>query len=134
MKVPYDWSPSQMLEIELKTEDDFLKIAETLTRIGISNNKTKTLFQSCHILHKRGSYFIVSFKEMFALDGRRHTLTDEDIARRNLIASLLQEWGMCKIVDEHLYMDREDIRNLHVIKFSDKSKWSLKPKYKIGTK
>jgi hypothetical protein len=132
MNTEYDWSPSQMLEIQLTTPDDFLKIAETLTRIGISNSKAKILYQTCHILHKRGRYFIVGFKELFALDGRRHTITVSDIKRRNLIASLLQEWKMCTILDEDFYINRECIQNVHIIRHSDKINWILSPKYKIG--
>lgn len=134
MKELFEWTPAKMLEVQLKTDDDFLKIAETLTRIGISNAKTSTLFQTCHILHKRGKYYIVSFKELFALDGRKHTLTIGDISRRNTIAQLLEEWNMCSIVNKSDYVVDDNIQNLHVIRYSDKSKWTLKPKYKIGLK
>lgn len=132
MDTIFDWSPSKMLEVTIALPDDFLKIAETLTRIGISNTKSKTLYQTCHILHKRGHYFIVSFKELFALDGREHTITTTDIKRRNLIAGLLQEWNMCKIIDEQYYLNRECIQNVHIIRFDDKDNWKLSPKYKIG--
>lgn len=132
MNTDFIWTPSKMLEVSLTNPDDFLKIAETLTRIGISNSKTSTLYQTCHILHKRGRYFIVNFKELFALDGRENTITLSDIKRRNLIASLLQQWNMCKIIEEQFYLNREYIQNVHIIRFDDKDNWKLSPKYKIG--
>ena len=95
-----DWSPEQMLEVTIKQPDDFLKVRETLTRIGVASRKDKTLFQSCHILHKQGKYFITHFKELFALDGKKSTLVDNDIQRRNTIALLLQDWNLIDIVDK----------------------------------
>ncbi len=123
------------VEVQLFSDEDFLKIKETLTRIGIPSKKEKKLFQTCHILHKKGKYYIVHFKELFALDGRKTTLDEYDIKRRNLIANLLDEWGLCKLVDpektkEELPFNRS---NLVVLKHSEKD-WVLEPKYKIGRK
>lgn len=124
-----------LLEVRLKKSDDFLKIKETLTRIGITNSRKRTLYQTAHILHKRGRYYIVHFKEMFALDGKRSTLTAEDRGRRSAIAILLQEWGLLTLVkplDKNLYMDY--IHSLHIIPHSEKDKWRLVEKYKVGKK
>lgn len=124
-----------LLEVKLKKSDDFLKVKETLTRIGITNSRTKTLYQTAHILHKRGRYYIVHFKELFALDGRESTLSPEDRGRRSAIAILLEEWGLLKLVkplDKTLYVDF--IRSLHIIPHSQKNQWRLVEKYKIGKK
>jgi hypothetical protein len=121
-----------LLEVTVTNSDDFLKIKETLERMGIANRKTNTLYQSCHILHKRGKYYIVHFKELFALDGREVDISDEDLARRNGIAYLLQEWNLCKPVIE-MQNDMVKQLSLAVISFKDKADWTLLPKYKIGS-
>lgn len=118
-----------MIQITLTTPQDFLKIKETLTRIGIANVAEKRLYQSCHILQKQGNYFIVHFKEMLKLDGRDIELSDEDTERQNDIAALLSAWGMCAIVQEHTNLGRNFFK---VVPFKDKDQWSLIPKYKIG--
>jgi len=129
-----DWNIDMMLEVSLQKEDDFLKIMETLTRIGIPNNRTKSLYQSCHILHKRGRYFIVHFKELYALDYPQgeHTISVEDIGRRTTIARMLNEWGLLKIENSLDNHDRTRY-NVKVVKYSDKKNWDLKPKYTIGS-
>lgn len=122
-----------LVEIRLKEEDDFLKIKETLTRIGVSSNKTKKLYQSCHILHKRGKYYIVHFKELFWLDGLESDFDDEDMARRNRICSLLEEWGLLTVVDPNKIKEPSiPINRLKIIKHSERNEWSLCPKYHIG--
>lgn len=120
-----------MLEISLKTEDDFLKIRETLTRIGIANNKDRKLYQSCHILQKQGRYYIVHFKELLRLDGRTVDLSQEDIDRRDDIAKLLQEWGMCDIVDAGFKAPGNNF--FRVISFREKNQWNLIHKYRFGS-
>lgn len=119
-------------------DDDFLKIKETLTRIGIANQKTKTLYQTAHILHKQGKYYIVHFKELYKLDGRETTLTDSDLSRRTAIALLLEQWGLCDIVGEMTKEEREEImrslKTLKVLSFGLKKDWTLKPKYAIGVR
>lgn len=125
-----DWSIDDMVEIKLFEEDDFLKIKETLTRIGIASFKNKTLWQSCHILHKRGKYYIVSFKELFLLDGRPSTFSKEDENRRNNIVKLLTDWGLCELV-KNITLTSEPAR-IKVIRFSEKSDWYLENKYTIG--
>ena len=126
----------KLLEVELKSPEDFLRIAETLTRIGIPSKLygKNVLFQSCHILHKRGAYYIVSFKELFCLDGRETDISEEDIARRNAVASLLDDWGLCEMV-----LGKEDLpmipkNRIKIIKHSEKSDWELRPKYRIGNR
>ena len=124
-----------LVEIELLEDDDFLKIKETLTRIGISSRREKKLYQSCHILHKRGKYYIVHFKELFALDGLPTNLTDEDIARRNTIANLLEEWELCDIVDPDMTEEPLlNIKQLKILSHKEKKEWELCPKYHIGKK
>lgn len=118
-----------MLEITLKNDDDFLKIKETLTRMGIANNKDRILYQSCHILQKQGRYYIVHFKELLRLDGRVVDITKEDHLRRNNIAWCLAEWGMCDIVGAHVYSTEKHFR---VIPFKEKASWTLRHKYRIG--
>lgn len=122
-----------LVEIELKNDDDFLKVKETLTRIGVSSHKEKKLYQSCHILHKRGKYYIVHFKELFFLDGLESDFSDEDLARRNKIATLLEEWGLITILDKNQTKEPTvPINKLKIIKHSEKSEWELCPKYHIG--
>ena len=124
-----------LVEIELLEDDDFLKIKETLTRIGISSRREKKLYQSCHILHKRGKYYIVHFKELFALDGLPTNLTEEDIARRNTIANLLEEWELCDIVDPDKTEEPIlNIKQLKILSHKEKKEWELCPKYHIGKK
>lgn len=126
---------SDLVEIELLEDDDFLKIKETLTRIGISSRKEKKLYQSCHILHKKGKYYIVHFKELFALDGLPTNLNDDDIARRNTIANLLEEWELCDIVDPDMTEEPVlNIKQLKIISHKEKREWELCPKYHIGKK
>ena len=127
-----NWTQEQMLEVELKEPDDFLKIRETLSRIGVASRKEKVLFQSCHILHKQGKYFIVHFKELFALDGKQTNLSENDIARRNTISKLLSDWGLVKIKGEtNPAAPLSQIKN---ISFKDKNDWTLETKYNIGKK
>jgi hypothetical protein len=130
----YDWKNESLLNIDLKDPDDFLKIKETLTRIGVSAKRDNTLFQSCHILHKRGKYYIVHFKELFILDGRPSNISVEDISRRNTIANLLTQWGLCTIhpanVDEFKAM-QIPISGLKIVSYRDKSNWNLQSKYSM---
>ena len=127
------WKPDQMLEVGLKEPDDFLKVRETLSRIGVASRKNKTLFQSCHILHKQGKYFIVHFKELFALDGKDTNISENDIARRNTIANLLTDWGLVKVVSESS-VEAAPLSQIKVISFKEKHEWSLETKYNIGKK
>jgi hypothetical protein len=127
------WKPEQMLEVGLKEPDDFLKVRETLSRIGVASRKEKTLFQSCHILHKQGKYFIVHFKELFALDGKDTNLSENDIARRNTIANLLSDWGLVKVVSES-DVESAPLSQIKVISFKEKNEWKLETKYNIGKK
>jgi len=127
-----EWDETMMLWVEFDEPDTFLSIKETLTRIGIANNKTKSLYQSCHILHKRGGYAIVHFKELYALDGKQYNLTKEDITRRNVITKLLEDWGLLRIIDKSS-ISEDDRCSLKIVKFGDKHNWSLVPKYTIGT-
>ena len=122
-----------MLEVGLKEPDDFLKVRETLSRIGVASRKDKTLFQSCHILHKQGKYFIVHFKELFALDGKDTNISENDIARRNTIANLLSDWGLVKVMktDE---VKSAPLSQIKVISFKEKNDWKLETKYNIGKK
>ena len=127
-----EWSPVTMLEVTLNEPDDFLKIRETLTRMGVASRKDNKLFQSCHILHKQGRYFIVHFKELFLLDGKPSNLIENDIQRRNTIATLLADWGLVSIVDNSLVKDKAPLRQIKVIPYKEKSQWELCPKYNIG--
>ena len=127
------WKPDDMLEVGLKEPDDFLKVRETLSRIGVASRKDRTLFQSCHILHKQGKYFIVHFKELFALDGKDTNLSENDIARRNTIANLLQDWGLVKVVSESS-VESAPLSQIKVISFKEKNEWKLETKYNIGKK
>lgn len=129
-----NWSPSDMLEITLNEPDDFLKVRETLTRIGIASRKENKLFQSCHILHKQGRYFIVHFKELFLLDGKKANLEESDLARRNTIATLLSDWGLVNLVDQSQAKDKAPLRQIKIVSYREKSEWDLCQKYNIGTK
>ena len=123
-----------MLEISFKENDDFLKIRETLTRIGVASRKDRTLYQSCHILHKRGKYYLVHFKELFALDGKESSISENDLARRNAIARLLEEWGLLKIiVPEQASTPLAPMSQIKVLPHKEKNEWSLIAKYNIGT-
>lgn len=130
--VLYDWTPASMVEVKLEQPDDFLKIKETLTRIGILHNKSRTLYQSCHILHKQGKYFIVHFKEMYIFDNKETSLTVSDVMRRNAIAGLLQEWGLLKLLNPEVIVNKVPISDLEILSFQDKKNWILKSKYNIG--
>lgn len=125
---------NNMIEVTLPSEQDFLKVKETLTRMGIPSRKTNTLYQSCHILHKQGKYYICHFKEMFLLDGREADFSDEDKSRRNLIASRLQEWGLVKIVDEKKVDSATASAYIKIIPFKEKADWELVAKYNVGKK
>ena len=128
------WHPENMLEVQLKEPDDFLKVRETLTRIGVASRKDKKLFQSCHILHKQGRYFIVHFKELFALDGKEANLTENDIERRNTIAQLLSDWGLIAIINTTVAEKRAPLSQIKVLSFKEKGEWDLQAKYNIGKK
>lgn len=129
-----DWSPAMMLEVTLNEPDDFLKVRETLTRIGVASRKDSKLYQSCHILHKQGRYFIVHFKELFLLDGKPSTLMENDIQRRNTIATLMSDWGLITIVTPAQASEKAPLRQIKVISYKDKDRWELCPKYNIGQK
>ena len=128
------WSPSDMLEVTIKQPDDFLKVRETLTRIGVASRKDKTLFQSCHILHKQGKYYITHFKELFALDGKKANLSDNDIERRNTIAQLLSDWGLVVILNTAIAEKKAPLSQIKVLAFKEKGEWDLQAKYNIGKK
>jgi hypothetical protein len=127
-----EWTPAIMLEVLLNEPDDFLKIRETLTRMGVASKKEQKLYQSCHILHKQGRYFIVHFKELFLLDGKPSNLLENDIQRRNTIATLLSDWGLLTVLDKQQVKDVAPLRQVKVIPHRDKSNWELCPKYNIG--
>tara|TARA_X000000950_G_scaffold213245_1_gene256485 strand:+ start:1407 stop:1841 length:435 start_codon:yes stop_codon:yes gene_type:complete len=129
-----EWTPEQMVEVVLSEPDDFLKVRETLTRIGVASRKEKKLYQSCHILHKQGRYFIVHFKELFALDGKYANITQNDLQRRNRIAHLLADWGLIQIKDQESIADIAPLNQIKVIAFKDKTDWTLEAKYNIGKK
>ena len=128
-----EWQPQDMLEITLNEPDDFLKVRETLTRIGVASHKDKKLYQSCHILHKQGRYFIVHFKELFILDGKKANLEANDVHRRNTIATLLSDWGLVDITSS-AQLECAPLRQIKIIPFKEKSVWELCPKYNIGNK
>ena len=128
------WHPEKMLEVQLKEPDDFLKVRETLTRIGVASRKDKKLFQSCHILHKQGRYFIVHFKELFALDGKFANFSENDIERRNTIAQLLSDWGLITILHKENAENKAPLSQIKVLAFKGKSDWDLQAKYNIGKK
>ena len=129
-----EWKPSSMLEVTLNEPDDFLKVRETLTRIGVASRKDNKLFQSCHILHKQGRYFIVHFKELFLLDGKKSNLEENDVARRNTIAQLMSDWGLIEIYNKELMEPLAPLRQIKIIPFKEKQEWELCPKYNIGNK
>ena len=122
------------LEVKLKNPDDFLKVRETLSRIGVASRKDKVLYQSCHILHKQGRYFIVHFKELFALDGKDADFSDNDLQRRNTVAHLLADWGLITILNPEIHEDRAPLNQIKVIAFKEKNEWELDQKYNIGRK
>jgi hypothetical protein len=127
-----EWTPASMLEVTLNEPDDFLKVRETLTRIGVASRQDRKLFQSCHILHKQGRYFIVHFKELFVLDGKPSTITENDVQRRNTIAVLLADWGLVTMVNNEMAKDRAPLRQIKVISHKERDQWELCPKYNIG--
>jgi len=128
----YDWSPTKMIEVALAEPDDFLKVRETLTRIGVASRKEKKLYQSCHILHKQGKYFIVHFKELFALDGKKANLSVNDFQRRNRIVQLLADWGLVNVLSADLVGDIAPLNQIKVISYREKGDWKLETKYNIG--
>tara|TARA_Y100001937_G_scaffold120174_1_gene177016 strand:- start:1455 stop:1895 length:441 start_codon:yes stop_codon:yes gene_type:complete len=128
------WSQDQMVEVLLNEPDDFLKVRETLTRIGVASRKEKKLYQSCHILHKQGRYYIVHFKELFALDGKSANLSSNDIQRRNRIARLLSDWGLISVVKPESVTDIAPLNQIKVLAYKDKGDWILEQKYNIGKK
>ena len=134
MSEEIQWSPESMLEVTIKQPDDFLKVRETLTRIGVASRKDKTLFQSCHILHKQGRYFIVHFKELFALDGKEANFSDNDAERRNTIAQLLSDWGLIDILNKEFAEKKAPLSQIKVLSFKEKGEWDLQAKYNIGKK
>ena len=129
-----NWTPDMMVEVILNEPDDFLKVRETLTRIGVASRKEKKIYQSCHILHKQGRYFIVHFKELFALDGKHANLTVNDVHRRNRIAQLIADWGLVEIVDVSKISDIAPLNQIKVLAYKDKADWTLETKYNIGSK
>ena len=128
------WTPSMMIEVQLSEPDDFLKVRETLTRIGVASRKEKKLYQSCHILHKQGRYYIVHFKELFALDGKHANLTVNDVQRRNRIVRLLLDWGLLSVVNPDEVVDIAPLNQIKVLAYKDKEEWILEQKYNIGKK
>jgi len=129
-----EWKPDQMLEVTIKEPDDFLKIRETLTRIGVASRKERKIYQSCHILHKQGRYFIVHFKELFALDGKTANIFVNDIERRNTIGKLLSDWGLIELVNKDEDLNSAPLSQIKVLPFKEKKEWILEPKYNIGKK
>ena len=129
-----NWTQEMMLEVGLKEPDDFLKVRETLSRIGVASRKEKKLYQSCHILHKQGRYYIVHFKELFALDGKHANLTSNDVQRRNRITQLLSDWGLIEVVKEDTISDIAPLNQIKVLSFKEKDEWTLETKYNIGKK
>ena len=127
-----EWNPNNMLEVTLNEPDDFLKIRETLTRIGVASRKDNKLYQSCHILHKQGRYFIVHFKELFLLDGKKSNLEENDVARRNTIATLMSDWGLLTVDNKSNLKPIAPLRQIKIISYKDKGQWELCPKYNIG--
>ena len=128
------WKQSDMIEVMLSEPDDFLKVRETLTRIGVASRKEKKIYQSCHILHKQGKYYIVHFKELFALDGKKTNLSTNDVQRRNTIVQLLSDWGLIKISDSNKVLDLAPLNQIKVLAFKEKGDWTLESKYNIGRK
>jgi hypothetical protein len=134
LDIEIEWKPEMMVEVILKEPDDFLKVRETLTRIGVASRKEKKLYQSCHILHKKGKYYIVHFKELFALDGKRENITQNDLQRRNRIVQLLIDWGLITIVSADAIEDIAPLNQIKVLAYKDKAEWTLESKYNIGKK
>ena len=134
VELEVNWSPDQMVEVTLNEPDDFLKVRETLTRIGVASRKEKKLYQSCHILHKQGRYYIVHFKELFALDGKKANLFENDVQRRNRVTQLLQDWGLVNIVESSKVSDSAPLSQIKVLSYKDKGDWTLESKYNIGKK
>ena len=132
MSEDLQWSKDDMIQVTLKEPDDFLKVRETLARIGVASRKERKLYQSCHILHKKGDYFIVHFKELFALDGKRANLSDNDLQRRNRIIQLLSDWGLVEVVDKSTIADAAPLSQIKVISYKEKLDWILESKYNIG--
>ena len=128
------WTPEQMVEVVLGEPDDFLKVRETLTRIGVASRKEKKIYQSCHILHKQGRYFIVHFKELFALDGKHANLTQNDVQRRNRIIQLLSDWGLISVISPDNITDIAPLNQIKVLAYKEKGEWILETKYNIGKK
>jgi hypothetical protein len=128
------WSKEDMIQVQLKEPDDFLKVRETLTRIGVASRKEKKLYQSCHILHKKGQYYIVHFKELFALDGKMANLSANDLQRRNRIIQLLSDWGLIEVTNAETIADAAPLSQIKVISYKDKGDWILESKYNIGRK
>jgi hypothetical protein len=133
-EIEVKWEPSDMVEVILTEPDDFLKVRETLTRIGVASRKERKLYQSCHILHKQGRYYIVHFKELFALDGKKTNLSLNDVQRRNRIAKLLSDWGLISVVKEESIEDLAPLNQIKVLAFKEKDEWTLESKYNIGRK
>ena len=127
-EIEIEWQPSDMVEVSLSEPDDFLKVRETLTRIGVASRKERKLYQSCHILHKQGRYYIVHFKELFALDGKKTNLTNNDVQRRNRIAQLLSDWGLVTIIEKTSVEDIAPLNQIKVLSFKDKDEWTLESK------
>ena len=134
MSEEISWSQDMMLEVALKEPDDFLKVRETLTRIGVASRKDRKLYQSCHILHKQGRYYIVHFKELFALDGKKVNLTVNDVQRRNRITQLIADWGLIQLQDASSISDIAPLNQIKVLSYKDKNDWILESKYNIGKK
>ena len=130
----YDWNASDMIEVRLAQPDDFLKVRETLTRIGVASRSEKKLYQSCHILHKQGRYYIVSFKELFLLDGKRSDFSENDMQRRNRITKLLSDWGLVEVIVPEMIENLCSMSQIKIIPHKEKAEWELIPKYQIGSK
>ena len=133
VELEVNWSPDHMVEVTLNEPDDFLKVRETLTRIGVASRKEKKLYQSCHILHKQGRYYIVHFKELFDLDGKKANLFENDVQRRNRVTQLLQDWGLVNIVESSKVNDSAPLSQIKVLSYKDKGDWPLESKYNIGS-
>jgi len=129
-----DWNASAMVEVKLKQPDDFLKVRETLTRIGVASRNEKKLYQSCHILHKQGKYYIVHFKELFLLDGKHSDFSENDMHRRNRITKLLADWGLVDVVDDEMIVEASSVSQIKILPHKEKAEWELVPKYSIGSK
>ena len=128
------WSADSLVEISLKSPDDFLKVRETLTRIGVASRTEHKLYQSCHILHKQGKYYIVHFKELFLLDGKHSDFSDNDMQRRNRITKLLSDWGLVEVINEEMITDLSSVSQIKILPHKEKADWELIPKYSIGSK